>query len=111
MCSIDSHKKYHQSSCDYGSSGGGCPLQSNSTTEALDSLGATIYFIGCWLKCLEHYFIERCHMYLFNMKKLVQKISVELPKQPRTNKTQIIITYYWRWLVCEHIISESTTTK
>ena len=52
MCSIDAHVKYHQSYCDDVSSGGGCPLPSNSITEALDSLGATIYFINCWLKSL-----------------------------------------------------------
>ena len=68
MCSIDAHKKEHQSSCGDGSSGGGCPLPSNSTTEALDLLGATIKFIGCWLKSLEHNFIEGCNMYVFNMK-------------------------------------------
>ena len=52
MCSIDAHKKEHQSSCGDGSSGGGCPLLSNSTTEALVLLGEIIYFIGCWLKYL-----------------------------------------------------------
>ena len=53
MFSIDAYEKEHQSSYDDVSSGGGCSLPSNSTTEALDSLGATIYFIGCWLKALE----------------------------------------------------------
>ena len=86
MCSIDEHEKYHWSSCDYGSSGGVFPLPSNSTAEALYLLGTTIYFIGCWLKALEHNFIERCHMYLFNMKKLFQKNPVELPKQPSPRK-------------------------
>ena len=52
MCSIDAHEKDHTSSCDYVSSGGGCPLPSNPTTKALVSLGETIYFIGCWLKSL-----------------------------------------------------------
>ena len=41
-CSID----------DY-SSGGGFPLPSNSTTDALVLLCATIYFIGCWLKAFK----------------------------------------------------------
>ena len=35
MCSIDIHEKYHPSSCADGSSSGGCPLPSNSTTEEL----------------------------------------------------------------------------
>ena len=42
MFSIDAHEKEHQSSCDDGSIGGGCPLPLNLTTEALDLLGATI---------------------------------------------------------------------
>ena len=59
MCNIDAYEREHPSSiCDDGVSGGGCPLPSNSTTAALESLGATIYFIGCWLKSLEHNFTE-----------------------------------------------------
>ena len=42
MCSIDAHEK-NPSEHDDGSSGGGYPLPSNSTTEALVSLGATIF--------------------------------------------------------------------
>ena len=29
MCYIDAHDKYHLSSCDDGSRGGGCPIPSN----------------------------------------------------------------------------------
>ena len=32
MCSIDAHEEEHQYSCDDGSRGGGCLLQSNSIT-------------------------------------------------------------------------------
>ena len=53
MCYIDAHEKDHQSSCYDGSSGGVFPLTSNPTTESLDPLGATIDFIGCWLKSFE----------------------------------------------------------
>ena len=45
-------------------------------------LGATIYFIGCWLKAFEQNFIELCNLYANNMDKLFQKIPVELPNQP-----------------------------
>ena len=86
VCSIGAHEKEHQSSCGDVRSGGGCTLPSNSTTEVLVLLGATIYFISCWLKALEQYFIELCHMYIFNMKKLFQKIPVEIPKQPSPKK-------------------------
>ena len=55
MCYIDAHEKDNQSYiCDDGISFGGFPLPSNSKTESLDSLGATIDFIGCWLKALEY---------------------------------------------------------
>ena len=60
MCFIYAHEKENQSySCDGISSGGGCPPQTNSTTESLESLDATINFIGCWLKASEHNFLER----------------------------------------------------
>ena len=37
MCSIDAYEREHQSSsCDYGSSGEGCPLPITSTTKALE---------------------------------------------------------------------------
>ena len=57
-------------------------MPSNSTTEALVLLSATIYFIGCCLKSLEYNVLELCNMYVFNMKKLFQKTPVELPQQP-----------------------------
>ena len=58
LCSIYVYAKYHQlSSCDHGSSGGSCPLPTNSTTEALYLLGETIDFIGFWLKALENNFL------------------------------------------------------
>ena len=48
MCSIDSYERDHKpSSYDDGSSGGGYPLQTTSTIEALESIGETIDFIGC----------------------------------------------------------------
>ena len=82
MCYIYAHEKQHQASCDDDIIGGGCPIPSNKTTEALDLIGATIYFIDYWLKALKHNFIERCNLYAFNMNKLFQKIPVELPNQP-----------------------------
>ena len=49
-------------------------------------LGATIDFIGCWLKASEHNFIEHSNMYVLNMEKLFHKTPVELPKQTSPNK-------------------------
>ena len=69
MCSIDAYERENQSSsCDGGSSGGGCPLPTTSITEALESLGATIDFNGCWIKALKHNLLERCHLYTHYMK-------------------------------------------
>ena len=83
MCSIDAYEREHQlSRFDDGSSGGGCPIQKNWTTASVELLGATIYFIGCWLKALEHNFLERCHLYTHLMKKLFQKTPVKLPNKP-----------------------------
>ena len=58
MCSIDAYERENQSSSCYDfSSGGGCPLTITSMTKALESIGATIDFIGFWLKSLEHNFL------------------------------------------------------
>ena len=50
MCSIDAENKQHPSYVVDVRSGGGIAIPSNSTTEVLDSLGATFDFIYCWLK-------------------------------------------------------------
>ena len=82
LCSIDAHEKQNQSYCDDSSRDGVFTLPSNSATEALDFLSATIFFIDCWLKALEQNFIERCNLYSHNMDKLFQKIPVKLPNRP-----------------------------
>ena len=69
MFSIGAYEREHQSSsCDGGSSSGGCPLSITSTNKALELLCATIYFIGCWIKSLEHNFLEYCNFYNHYMK-------------------------------------------
>ena len=91
MCSIYAHKKEHQSSCDDGSSGGVCPLPSNSTTEVLYLLGATIDFIGYWLKSLENNFIERCNMYVFNMNNCFRKSQLNFLKTHSKEKRKLLL--------------------
>ena len=86
MCSIDAHEKEHQSSFDYSSSGECFPLPSNSTTESLDSLGATIDFIGFWLKALEHNFIERCNLYTHYMEDFFIKSELNFLINPVQRK-------------------------
>ena len=93
MCYIDAHRKYNPQFCDGGSSGGGCPLPSNSTTETLVLLGATIDFIGCLIKALKQNVLERCNMYVLNMNKLFQKILVELPKQPSPKEKRELLLH------------------
>ena len=43
MCSIDAHKNNNTSEHDYGSSGGGYSIPSNSTTEALSTFHIPYY--------------------------------------------------------------------
>ena len=82
MCSIDANEKEHQAYSRDGSSGGGCQLPKHSTTEALELLGETIYFIGCCIKALGNNFTERYNLFIHNMELLFQKINVEIPNQP-----------------------------
>ena len=65
MCPIDAHEINNPSEHYDGSRGGFYSLTSNSTTEALVSLSATINFIGCWMQAIENNFLERCNMYVF----------------------------------------------
>ena len=71
MFYIDAYEREHQSSTyDDGSIGGGCPLSITSTNKSLQYLGATIDFIGFWLKSLEHNFLEICNLYTHFMVEL-----------------------------------------
>ena len=50
MCSINAHDKQQPTYVDDAGSGGGRAITKNETTSALESLGATLNFIHCWLK-------------------------------------------------------------
>ena len=78
MCSIYAHEKEHQSSCDDGSSGRVCLLSSNSTTEALHLLDATIYFIDCLAKILRTQVHRTLLMFSHNMVTLFKKYQLNL---------------------------------
>ena len=80
MCSIDTHEKQQPWYVDDGSSNGGNEFQSNYTTEALDSLGATFDFIYCWLKYFDKNYQAWSNMYSEYMRELFNKIPVQLPK-------------------------------
>ena len=63
MCSIDAHEKNAPEKYD-GINIGRNPIRLNSTTEAIVSLSVTIEFIGCWMRGIEHTFLECFNMYL-----------------------------------------------
>ena len=89
MCSVDAYKREHQSSSCYdGSSGGGCPLPTNSTKEVLELLVATIDFIVCWLKALEHNFLERCNLYTRYMEEFFLKYQLNFLINPVQRKNE-----------------------
>ena len=79
------HMKKNPSEHDDGSSGGGYPIPSNSTTEGLVSLSAIIDFIGSWLQSLKNNVLECCYKYFFAMKTMFHKIPVELSKLTSPN--------------------------
>ena len=58
-------------------------LSSNSTTEALFSLGATIDFIYFWIKCVGHNYLARSNMYIETMHDFFNKTPVQLTKPLR----------------------------
>ena len=80
MCSIDVNEKQQPSSVDDGRICGGNVLPSNSTTESLASLGATINFIDFWLKWFYHNYLSQSNMYIESMQYLFNKIPVQIPK-------------------------------
>ena len=70
MCSIDAHEKQHPSYVDDVLSGGGNTLPSNSSTEALSSIGETIGFIDFWLKFVDRNYLSRSNMFIETMQYL-----------------------------------------
>ena len=54
MYYITAHYKQQPRYVDDASSGGGRAIPKNATTAALESLGATLNFIDCWLKHCHH---------------------------------------------------------
>ena len=55
-------------------------LTKNSTTEALEALGATTNFIEIWIKLLEENYEVRCGMYNEAMKEMFKKIPIAIIK-------------------------------
>ena len=100
ICSTDAINKQQPSSDDDSSSDGGNALPSDSTTELLISLGATIYFIDCWIEFFDHNYLSLSDMYVENMKGFLKKISAQIPKSLfLKEKRQLLlhdIGVYWK---------------
>ena len=52
----------------------GIPIPKNATTEALEALGTTLKFIGCWIKLFDHNYEVRFLIYNKAMENIFQKI-------------------------------------
>ena len=69
------------------------PIPKNATTEALEALGATLNFIGIWLKLLNQNCEVRCGMYNRAMKNMFQTISrIKSKPLSQGKKTEGLIT-------------------
>ena len=74
MCYIVAHDRKQPSYEDEEISIGYRPITKNATTEALESLGATLIFFDIWLKLFDHNYDVICEMYNRAMKNMFQKI-------------------------------------
>ena len=63
LCSLVAHDKKQPAHEDEEISIGDRLIPKHVTTEALESLGATLNFIEIWLKLLDHNYEVRCGMY------------------------------------------------
>ena len=100
-CVLLMHTKQNSSEHDDVVSGGGYPIPSNSTTEELVSLSATIDFIGCCLQALEHNLLERCNMFFFAIKNYFRKSQLNFLNQillrKKTNHYYMILGMVGIW--------------
>ena len=80
MCYITAHDKQQPTYIGDTISGGGRSIPKNSATAALESLGVTLNFIGCWLKPFHHNDQVRCKVYNEPMKKFFKQILTSKSK-------------------------------
>ena len=74
MCYINVHNKVQPTYFDDASSGGGREIPKNATTVELESLGATLNFIDCWLKLFHNNYKVRSKMCNEAIQKLLKQI-------------------------------------
>ena len=80
MCSITANDKVQPTYFDDASSVVSRAISKNATTSALESLGATLNFINCWLKLFHNNYEVRSKMYHEAMKKLFKQIPTKKSK-------------------------------
>ena len=91
MCSIIAHDKQQPTYVDDSISDGGRSISKNATTSALQSLGATLNFIGCWLKHFQHNYQVILIMYHEAIIKLFKQIPTIKSKPLSQKKNQLIL--------------------
>ena len=76
MCFITAHDKLQPKYTGDVSSGGGRSIPQNARTAALESLGATLHFIDCWLKLFHKNNQVRSKMYNEAIKSFINKYQL-----------------------------------
>ena len=93
ICYLVSHDKLQLDYKDYESSIGDRAIPDDATIKTLEELGATINFIGIWLKLLRENFDARCEAYINAMKVMFMKIpqTIQISLNPK-QKVQKLMT-------------------
>ena len=93
MCSIVSHDKKQPSYEDEEISIWDRPIPKNATIEALESLGATLNFIGIFIKLFDGNYEVICGKYNKAMEKMLQKIpTIKSKPHIQGKKLQKLLT-------------------
>ena len=80
MCSITAHDKIQPTYADDASIVSGRSIPKNTTTAVLESLGATLNFIDCWLKLFHKNYEVRSKIYHEAMKNVFKQIPTKKSK-------------------------------
>ena len=93
MCSLVAHDRLQLYYKDDESSIGDRAIPDNSTTIALEALGATINFIDIWIKLFLENFNARCDAYINAMKDMFKQIpkTIKIALTPK-QKVQKLMT-------------------
>ena len=93
MCSIIAHDKKQPAYEDEWSSIGDRPIPKNTTTWALEALGATLNFIDIWIKLLHNNYYVRREAYYIYMEYMIQKIpTIKSKPLSQGQKVQKLMT-------------------